>query len=52
MSSVLNAARVLEPPNPKTRSVEQNTHMVSNLSQGVIALLMPALLAMWINLQV
>ena len=30
--SILNAARVLDPPMPKAKKVEQITHMVSNHS--------------------
>ena len=31
----LNGARILDPPMPKARRVEQNTHMVSNRPQGL-----------------
>ena len=51
-SSILNAARVLDPSMPKTRRVEQNTHIGKKLLSWVIALLIPAPLATWMNLQV
>lgn len=49
--SIVNAARVLDPPLPKARRVEQNTHDRQSFSQA-LPLLMPALPAIWITYKV